>query len=178
MWGYKLSTAIFLFTFSISAQITYQGPADGSVSTGVSLNTNNFLNSSEAVQSFKFNKLFNVFEYEGEPEILNWGDSINLKTEYFDLISRTDNISDSSIIFNNFEGIPQTNEIPPDDYIAAGPENIMMVVNSKFRIYDKNGNVLKTISADSWYNNLIPGIAPFDPKVIYDHISMRWVMDG
>ena len=170
MRGCCFLLAFFLFTLSLTAQ-TYQGPADGSVSSGITLNTNDFSNSREVNSS---PGIFNIFEYEGDPELLNWGG--NIKPKYFSLIDRNGSSTDSTILFTDFVGIPQTNSIPPDDYIAAGPNNLMMAVNSKFRIYDKSGNVLKTINADQWFGNLIPGVGTFDPKVIYDPIDERWVM--
>jgi hypothetical protein len=50
------------------------------------------------------------------------------------------------------------------------------MVNSTFRIYDKSGNILKTIPCGSWLNSVIPGVSPSDPKVLYDQFAGRWVM--
>ncbi|MFC2085200.1 T9SS type A sorting domain-containing protein, partial [Bacteroidota bacterium] len=65
--------------------------------------------------------------------------------------------------------------IPPDPYIAVGPNHVIQIVNSSFRITDKKGNSIKTINAVTWYSKLIP-VDPFDPKIIYDHYENRWVM--
>ncbi len=174
MRGYILLPAILLLTISTTAQITYEGPADGSISSGITLNTNNF---SEAPPSKEAFRIFNIFEPEESSSFINCGDSLNLPTKYYQLTDRIDNSLDSTILFKNFEGFPQNNIIPPDDYIAAGPSHLMMVINSEFRIFDKNGNVIKTIDADIWYASLLSGpVAIFDPKVMYDPLSSRWVM--
>lgn len=74
-----------------------------------------------------------------------------------------------------FEGIPQTNFIPPDPILAVGPNHVMVSVNSTFRIFDKNGTIMKTIDADAWFNQVIPGASTFDPIVMYDHFDQRWI---
>ncbi len=166
---------LFLITsycFLLNAQITYDGPADGSVQTGTTLNTNDFT--------------FNSIVYSGhnfiEPEIKSEYQKINFPNlpaknrNFYFLQTNSDDIQDSTVIFANFSGIPKTSYNPPDDYLAVGPNNIMMVVNSEFRIYDKQGNELKTISAYDWYSNLVGNDVPFDPKVIYDNFDNRWVM--
>ena len=77
----------------------------------------------------------------------------------------------------NFQGVPdQGYYIPPDPYLAVGPNHIIATVNSRFRILDKSGVVQKTIEANTWYNTTLANSDPFDPKVIYDHFANRWVM--
>ena len=84
---------------------------------------------------------------------------------------------DSSFIVKDFDGIDdEGTRIPPDPYCAVGPTSVMTVVNSTFRIYDKSGKILKTITADEWFANILPNGFIFDPKIIYDHFSKRWVM--
>lgn len=173
MRGCLIFSFLLLFTFSTTAQITYQGPANGSISSGITLNTNDF---SEAAPSNEQLRLFNVFEPEESTSFIGAGDSLNLPTKYYQLTDRIDNSTDSTIMFKNFEGFAQNDCIPPDDYIAAGPDHLMMVVNTQFRIFDKNGNVQKTIEAEDWYGSLAGTLPIFDPKVIYDQISSRWVM--
>ncbi len=82
------------------------------------------------------------------------------------------------VILKHFEGIPdQGVRIPPDPDLAVGPDHVITIVNSRFRIYDKEGTVLKTVEADQWYASISPGNwNPFDPQVIYDHHADRWVM--
>ncbi len=68
-----------------------------------------------------------------------------------------------------------TNFIPPDATIAAGPEHIIVCANSTFKIMDKYGNVLKSISAAVWWAPVWPD-ENGDPQVIYDHYAQRWVL--
>ncbi|MHC4093431.1 MAG: T9SS type A sorting domain-containing protein, partial [Planctomycetota bacterium] len=75
-----------------------------------------------------------------------------------------------------FHGITQTQFIPPDPIVAAGPQHLMALVNSDFAIFSKTGTNQKQISAETWFNNVAPGNNAFDPKVIYDHFAKRWVM--
>ncbi len=81
------------------------------------------------------------------------------------------------LLTKNFQGIQDQGQfIPPDPYVAVGPNHIVAVVNSRFRILDKSGTVIKTIEGSSWYQSTLANSDPFDPKVIYDHYSNRWVM--
>ena len=43
------------------------------------------------------------------------------------------------------------NYIPPDPYIAVGPNHIIVIDNDEFSIWDKQGNSIKNINAGSWY---------------------------
>lgn len=60
--------------------------------------------------------------------------------------------------------------------MAVGPNHIIGVVNSQFRISDKQGNTIVTVDANSWYRTVLENPSTFDPKVIYDHYDNRWVM--
>jgi hypothetical protein len=80
------------------------------------------------------------------------------------------------INLKGFGGIAMTSAIPPDPHIAVGPDHVIQVVNTSFRITDKNGVAQATISADSWYSGLVPGVFTYDPKIHYDHFAGRWIM--
>ncbi|NIM65324.1 MAG: T9SS type A sorting domain-containing protein [Candidatus Latescibacteria bacterium] len=77
-------------------------------------------------------------------------------------------------LIQDFEGIDQTTLTPPDCDIAAGPEHVMVVVNSSFAIYDKCGNNLREETFASFLGDATNFL--FDPKVIYDAFDGRWVM--
>jgi hypothetical protein len=79
-------------------------------------------------------------------------------------------------LITNFEGITYTNWIPPDPVLAVGPDYIIMMVNSSWAIYDKNGVQQYLVTLDDWFSNVSPPGSAFDPKVIYDHHAGRWVM--
>jgi len=68
-----------------------------------------------------------------------------------------------------------TNFIPPDPTMAVGPNHIISCVNSIFRIFDKDGTILKTIGAGAWWAPVWPDESG-DPQVIYDHYAGRWFL--
>jgi hypothetical protein len=82
------------------------------------------------------------------------------------------------VLLKNFQGIPNNlgGGFPPDPIMAVGPNHVIACVNSAFRIFDKEGNVLKTIQAQTWVNNVAPASGPNDPQIVYDHFAGRWVM--
>ena len=80
----------------------------------------------------------------------------------------------------SFSGIAYTRRIPPDPIIAAGPNHLIVAVNSDFAILSKSGGSIARISADAWFSNVLPAITTlggaFDPQVIYDHTAGRWIV--
>ncbi len=81
---------------------------------------------------------------------------------------------------SNFAGIPYTGWIPPDPHMAAGPSDLLVAVNSTFRIYNKSGGQIFNSTLLSWFSNVLPsntsGINVFDPWVLYDQLSGRFIM--
>lgn len=175
----KVFLVILLFSASMFGQL-YQGPLQGSVPAGVVVNTGTFLKVStlgEPKEHYTRNKEPLTYEYQHidfgveEPK---WQDYYQ---EDLGALGLESNDSLSSIILKSFNGIPMGNSIPPDPYIAAGPNHIILTVNTSFAIFDKQGNHQKTITASSWYNTTgIAANSPFDPKVVYDHYANRWFM--
>lgn len=72
----------------------------------------------------------------------------------------------------NWDG--QTGAFPPDPSGAAGPNHYIQAVNSKYRIYDKNGSpVTSSLNLSSlWAGSSNDG----DPIVLYDRHADRWVI--
>jgi len=177
----KKFTIFFIFILAITSNYfaqSFSGPAYGSVSGGVSITTNSFAKAAPVIPPGEA-PVRNKIGFEFLPDYLNRSVSKSVKTsKHTNDPSITDitNINYPVVPVANFDGIPQTNSIPPDPYIAVGPNHIMTVVNSSFRISDKKGNTLKTITADNWYSNVLKGVSSFDPKVVYDHFDKRWVM--
>lgn len=67
--------------------------------------------------------------------------------------------------------------IPPDPIIAAGPQHVVVNVNSLIRVYDRNGNQVSSNSASSWYSSVLPtGTFVFDPRILYDRDIGRFIM--
>jgi hypothetical protein len=181
----RISLLVAAFQCFCFAQL-YKGPASGISEPGIITNTNSVL----------------VLQKPGTPKlnIYNKLKGEDIPGPEFSTIPRApigSNIfrdpsvarlkksaAENGIIeFASFNGIEDavspnsTVSIPPDPYIAAGPEHLIQVVNTRFRITDKNGNQIKSIWASNWYAGLgIENVSPFDCKVIYDHHSRRWIM--
>jgi len=84
----------------------------------------------------------------------------------------------SVTLTESFEGLQQSGQHIPDPVIAVGPNHVVSIVNSSIGIYNKTGTLISNTSLQSWFNSYIPtgdGL-PYDPKIIYDNISNRWVV--
>lgn len=77
----------------------------------------------------------------------------------------------------NFEGLNDNNtSIPPDTMGAAGPDHLMVMLNTQVRIQNKTGTNLSTVTLDTfWTSGTGLSGNPFDPRLIYDSISGRWM---
>ena len=66
---------------------------------------------------------------------------------------------------------------PPDTMGAVGLDHVAELINGRYRVWDKNGNVLDDRSLNSFWINLT-GISPtgnaFDPRIQYDQGEGRW----
>ena len=170
-----------VFSQIFQDSVAYEGPSSGFAAENEYVDTENFFSSPET-DSPRL-KLFNKsrpehypFPEPGKSPTAPEGSNVIYSSYKSENRLNKSPQEDTVLVFSNFYGIPQTNSIPPDPYIAAGPNHLVQVVNSRFRITDKEGNALKTISANNWYRGLLPGVSAFDPKVSYDHFSGRWVM--
>lgn len=77
----------------------------------------------------------------------------------------------------HFAGIGATGWIPPDPILAAGPNHLVAAVNSSWAIFTKAGSKQFQATLTSWFSSVLPaGVNPFDPKVIYDQHSSRWIL--
>ena len=64
----------------------------------------------------------------------------------------------------NFAGIAATGWIPPDCTMAAGPQHVLLSVNSSVAIYNKAGGAAvlqRTLT--QWFSNVVQGMTIFDP---------------
>lgn len=76
-----------------------------------------------------------------------------------------------------FAGIPSTGWLPPDCTMAAGPEHVVLAVNSTVAIHSKAGGAMvlqRTLT--QWFANVATNLTIFDPKVLYDQHAGRWVV--
>ncbi|MBW2400452.1 MAG: hypothetical protein JRG80_14415, partial [Deltaproteobacteria bacterium] len=66
--------------------------------------------------------------------------------------------------------------IPPDTMGAAGPNHLMVMLNTQVRIQDKTGSNVSTVTLDDfWTNGTGLSGDPFDPRLIFDSIDDRWI---
>ncbi len=183
MKNYFLLVVVQCFAFaSVSfAQLDsvyYQGPLQGSVTGGAIQNTDNFTDDLIIGGEMKVVPLREMNSPDNEPNLIDFAESLVTPSIYVeDSPKDIDGNSNSGqeVILQSFLGIGMTQYIPPDQTMAVGPNHIIVCANSLFKIFDKQGNVLKTISAGGWW----APVSPFesgDPQVIYDHYTQRWVL--
>ncbi len=161
--------------------IVVRGPKAGSVDGGAIVSTDNFgvtetvAKGGEGLESFEINKTVkklptpsNVVPPLG-PEGSNYIEDRPVP------MSKATGETPRPVLQKSFEGFPQTTYIPPDPIIAVGPNHLMSAVNSTFRIFDKNGTVLKTINSNAWFGTVLAGVNVSDPIVMFDHFANRWI---
>ena len=98
--------------------------------------------------------------------------------------------TDPAIGHPGFDGLsrssgPDTNGEPPDPWLAVGPEHVMQIDNSSFRITDRQGVEKQDPKTFADFVGLF-GFGTldlaqwFDPHVVYDSLHGRWLltMDG
>jgi hypothetical protein len=79
--------------------------------------------------------------------------------------------------------------IPPDSMGAVGPTQVLVSVNGRIRLYDKQGNLvtcapppgnpcLNLTDSDFWSTLLPANAEPTDPGVEYDRLAQRWIVSA
>lgn len=155
----------------------YQGPAAGSVSSGVIVSTSGTMKSYPDIPHF-LRPPRNTIIPAPLPDIYNSTPPSPIPTKHFqDEVSSISLLTKTDTLLKTFNGFNDNNQfIPPDPYIAANEYYLIGTVNSYFRIFNRDGASMYYQFADNWFSTLIPSAGAFDPKVIYDHYSKRWVM--
>ena len=64
--------------------------------------------------------------------------------------------------------------IPPDTHGAAGPNHLMATLNTEVQIQSRTGAVVSKMTLSAFWNSL-NNVDPFDPKILYDPYSNRWM---
>lgn len=171
---------ILLGGFTNSFSQLYQGPVTGSVPNGVTVSTDNFLGilSPNPLPPTVRLPLRNKIPIEKLPDGMNKTEPSAPEGANFFNDPGIDNPSETEpILVKSFQGFNDPgNYIPPDQYIAAGPTHIMAVDNNRFRIFSKEGKLIKNVVIDYWFAQTVSSVSPFDPKVSYDHFAKRWIM--
>ncbi len=98
--------------------------------------------------------------------------------------------SDPPTVVLDYEGIGRADIAakfyPPDTHGDVGPNHYVQAVNSEFKIWDKEGNVLvdhlpiKSLFSEGGFDDGQPfeDENPIDPVVIYDEYADRWFIGG
>lgn len=177
-----LPAFLLLTAFTLYSQL-YQGPASGSVSSGVIVSTDNFnFSNGPEIPPYLQNRVIPRMPDQIYPSYMNnvkptgpVGSNEVLETN--SPINHGNGTSDV-LFLKSYQGFNDPGSyIPPDQYMAVGPQHVIGVDNGRFRIWDKNtGYLLKSISAAQWFSTVLPGAGPFDPKISYDHFNKRFVM--
>jgi hypothetical protein len=180
-------TIVFLFTFSFMTfaqldSVYHQGPSQGSQPNGAIQNTDNFPVNMPVIPGGEIRVIPNMIEIHSEPMLMPVDESKLPEYVYIEDANAVPNenpnlsVGDGSVLLNSFQGFTMNNYIPPDPTMAVGPNHIIACVNGDyFRIFDKQGNIVKTISAGAWFAPVSPETGG-DPQIIYDHFAGRWVM--
>ncbi len=156
----------------------YQGPRAGSVALGATISTGMFMNikpnENEGWKEIK-NPIY--------PELIQTKKgTVRPKGKAGSNLQKVETMGANSVsqpvVLDNFQGMTPSGAIPPDPICAVGPNHVITMVNSNFRIYDKNGTMLHHIALDTWFSNVRNPVGFSDPQVFYDHFANRWVMAG
>ena len=75
----------------------------------------------------------------------------------------------------SFAGYLSGSSTPPDTMGAVGPNHIVNAFNSNIAFQYKNGTYISSVSLSTFWSSLSPG-TPFDPRVIYDVLSQRFII--
>ena len=80
----------------------------------------------------------------------------------------------------NFVGLTDGFQfIPPDTMGAVSERWVVTILNDRMRIQDRSGNIISTVSTDSFWQPLATGMgtpfATFDPKIYYDRHTGRFI---
>lgn len=68
---------------------------------------------------------------------------------------------------------------PPDCAGAVSPDHVVTVLNSDFRVQDRQGRVLRTLSIGRFFGAAGPfSLGVVEPRIAWDQAAKRWVVAG
>ncbi len=176
---YNIAVVLVILFSAFTFAQQYSGPAQGSVSSGIIVTTDDFSMPVGGDQTGERRVIevqdpdFGMLIDQTAKQVYDNYVYVEDENAYS---SPTGGGIGTSFELNSFSAIPMTNSIPPDPHMAVGPNHVIAMVNTRFYIYDRDGNVLKNISADAWCGQVLPNPGAFDPQIIYDHYEGRWFM--
>ncbi len=75
--------------------------------------------------------------------------------------------------------LSESNFVPPDSMGAVGPSQVLVDVNGRIKVFDKNGSLGGLNLTDSqFWAPVRNGAEPTDPGVEYDRLSGRWIVSA
>jgi Bacterial Ig-like domain len=75
--------------------------------------------------------------------------------------------------------LSESNFVPPDSMGAVGPSQVLVSVNGRIKVFDKNGSLGGLNLTDSqFWAPVRNGAEPTDPGVEYDRLSGRWIVSA
>jgi len=171
---------IIILTFLLSSTLfgqLYSGPAVGSVTSGVEVSTDDFLSSPFEKKSLNEPNPIDEY-YNSQQRITETKKTLGNYSYIEDNNTNRSLNSGIGISFelNSFSAIPMSGSIPPDPHMAVGPNHVIAMVNGLFSIYDRDGNLIKSIAESAWVLRVLLTPTISDPQVIYDHYTGRWFM--
>ncbi|MDH7504157.1 MAG: hypothetical protein QHJ82_15780, partial [Verrucomicrobiota bacterium] len=87
-------------------------------------------------------------------------------------------LPDSPAPSTNFQGLDDSHTTwPPDTDGCVGPNHVMTMLNTQVRIQNRTGTTnYSTVSLYDWWHARLSGTyTPFDPRLLYDPYSGRWI---
>ncbi|MBN1339774.1 MAG: PKD domain-containing protein [Bacteroidales bacterium] len=98
-------------------------------------------------------------------------------TEVFDPLIYKSTMDPSPLPDAEFAGLGDNNtSIPPDVNGCAGPDHLMITLNTEVRIQNKTGTTISTLSLGSFWAGLPGASQSFDPKILFDPSAQRWII--
>ncbi|GJM34440.1 MAG: hypothetical protein DHS20C18_34410 [Saprospiraceae bacterium] len=162
-----LLSPLFLF-----GQSNYNGPAFGTVAGGITKNTFDVAGVPEQGNPI-----------EGLPTQINQGLSNGkpLLSDNTTAQTQTSNqvrINEKKWLQSSldFDGPSAMNCWVPDCNVIPGPSDMLLAINTRFWITDKDGNIISDIGTNAWFADFIGTGLVFDPKCIYDPSAERFIM--
>lgn len=176
----QIMLLLTLVIFKDSLSQSYSGPATGSVSSGGVVSTETFFKSPE-IKTVRERGTRNVLHPEKKPMYINFDPSVIVpESKYVEdpNVGKKNTLDTSmTVLLKSFQGLGMGNSIPPDPHASVGPEHVIATVNAPtVGIWDKQGNLIKTINPDTWFDNLVSSPDAFDPQIMYDHFDKKWIM--
>ena len=168
-----LMSAVFVLTSPLAAQ----EPEKLTVSPAGSASWSDHLTFQQ--QRPEYGKEPRVVPFMPKPERRKVGDPPNLSGPATSFVPKPKTSGKGTLIpvTSGFQAAPDSNaSIPPDTMGAAGPNHLMTMLNTDVRIQTKTGANLGTVTLDTWWTSGT-GLSgnPFDPRIIYDSLTGRWM---